>query len=208
LERPEGPAQLPFWAPPGTFERYPFDEIRLPPMPENDLDDVPDIGKRMAATGMTDNTIIVLWADHGYHPGDKEACVKFTLWEKANRVPFIIVAPGITKPGSRCIQAVSLVDIYPALIELADLPPKDDLDGLSLVPLLRNPDLEWERPAIMTMGPGNHAVRTERWRYIHYRDGTEELYDHEKDPWEWTNLAGNPEYNKVIAEHKIWLPKE
>ncbi len=244
---------LPFWAPPGTFERYPFDETRLPPMPDNDLDDVPAIGKRMAATahfiwentslppvnrpgslkkmvqcyqaaadfademvgrivdkldatGMTDNTIIVLWADHGYHLGDKEACVKFTLWEKANHVPFIIVAPGITKPGSRCDQAVSLVDIYPTLIELAGLPPKDDLDGLSLVPLLRNPDLEWERPAIMTMGRGNHAVRTERWRYIHYSDNTEELYDHQNDPWEWTNLAGSPDYSEVIAEHKKWLP--
>jgi len=246
---------LPFWAPPETFERYPFDETCLPPMPDNDLDDVPALGKRMAATehfiwenttlppenrpgslkkmvqcyqasadlademvgrivdkldatGMTDNTIIVLWADHGYHLGDKEACVKFTLWEKANHVPFIIVAPGITKPGSRCDQAVSLVDIYPTLLELAGLPPKDDLDGLSLVPLLKHPDLEWERPAIMTMGRGNHAVRTERWRYIHYSDNTEELYDHQNDPWEWTNLAGNPEYDKVIAEHKIWLPKE
>jgi len=246
---------LPFWAPPGTFKRYPFDETRLPPMPENDLDDVPAIGKRMAATehfiwentslppvnrpgslkkmvqcyqasadfademvgrlmekldatGIADNTIIVLWADHGYHLGDKQACVKFTLWEKANHVPFIIVAPGITEPGSRCNQAVSLVDIYPTLIELAGLPPKDDLDGLSLVPLLINPDSEWERPAIMTMGKGNHAVRTERWRYIRYNDGTEELYDHENDPWEWTNLAGNPAYEKVIAEHKKWLPKD
>jgi arylsulfatase A-like enzyme len=149
-----------------------------------------------------------LWADHGYHLGDKEACVKFTLWEKANHVPFIIVAPGITKPGSRCDQAVSLVDIYPTLIELAGLPPKDDLDGLSLVPLLRNPDLEWERPAIMTMGPGNHAVRTERWRYIHYSDNTEELYDHQNDPWEWTNLANDSQFDKVISELKKYLPKE
>jgi arylsulfatase A-like enzyme len=60
----------------------------------------------------------------------------------------------------------------------------------------------------MTMGRGNHAVRTERWRYIQYSDGTEELYDHENDPWEWTNLAGSPDYVKVIAEHKKWLPKD
>ncbi len=245
---------LPFWAPPETFERYPFDETKLPPVLENDLDDVPALGKKMAskehfiwentilppvnrpgslikmvqcyqasadfadqmvgrlidkldAMGMTENTIIVLWADHGYHLGDKEACVKFTLWEKANRVPFIIVAPGITKPGSRCDTPVSLVDIYPTLIELANLPEKVDLDGLSLVPLLKNSDTEWERPAIMTMGRGNHAVRTQRWRYIHYNDDTEELYDHQNDPWEWKNLAANPEYTKVIAEHKKWLPK-
>jgi arylsulfatase A-like enzyme len=244
---------LPFWAPPETFKRYPFDETRLPPMPANDLDDVPAIGKKMAgtehfiwknttlppenrpgslkkmvqcyqasadfademvgrlidkldATGRAVNTIIVLWGDNGYHLGDKGACVKFTLWEKANRIPFIIVAPGITKPGSRCEKPVSLVDIYPTLIELANLPQKKDLDGLSLVPLLINPDLQWTRPAIMTMGPGNHAIRSERWRYIRYSDGTEELYDHQTDPWEWTNLAANLKYANVIAEHKKWLP--
>jgi arylsulfatase A-like enzyme len=246
---------LPFWAPPETFERYPFDETKLPPMPENDLDDVPEIGKKMAhaehfiwenttlppvnrpgslkkmvqsyqasadfadqmvgrlidqldATGRAENTIIVLWSDHGYHLGDKEACVKFTLWEKANRVPFIIVAPGITKPGTRSDKPVSLVDIYPTLIELANLKQKDDLDGLSLVPLLKNPDMEWERPAIMTEGKGNHAVRSQRWRYIRYNDGTEELYDHNNDPWEWTNLATKPEFAEVISEHKKWLPND
>ncbi len=161
---------------------------------------------KLDATGRTENTIIVLWGDNGYHLGDKGACVKFTLWEKANRIPFIIVAPGITKPGSRCDKPVSLVDIYPTLIELANLPSKKDLDGLSLVPLLKNPDIQWTRPAIMTMGPGNHAVRSERWRYIRYSDGAEELYDHQNDPWEWTNLAANQKYADVIAEHKKWLP--
>ncbi|MCX6327821.1 MAG: sulfatase [Bacteroidia bacterium] len=162
--------------------------------------------KKLDESGRADNTIIVLWSDNGYHLGDKGSAVKFTLWEKSTHIPFIIVAPGVTKPGSRCDRPVSLLDIYPTLIELANLPKKDDLDGLSLVPLLKNPDTEWERPAIMTMGRGNHAIRTERWRYIHYSDGTEELYDHEKDPWEWTNLAAKPEYAKVIAQHKKWLP--
>jgi len=245
---------LPFWAPPASFERYPLDKLEMPPMPENDLDDVPARGIKMAmterfiwantiqqeqgapgslkkmvqsyqaaadhademvgrlldqldATGRAENTIIVLWSDHGYHLGDKTACVKFTLWEKANHVPFIIVAPGITTPGSHCDRPVSLLDIFPTLNELAGLPAKPELDGQSLVPLLKNPKMEWERPALTTMGPGNHAVRTERWRYIRYFDGTEELYDHEKDPWEWTNLAKNPEYASVIAEHKKWLPK-
>lgn len=245
---------LPFWAPPETFERYPFDQVVMPPMPANDLDDVPPIGKEMAhtehfiwenttiqpekspgslkkmvqsyqasadyadqmvgrlldqldATGRADDTIIVLWADHGYHLGDKEACVKFTLWEKANRVPFIIVAPGIAKPGTRCDQPVGLVDIYPTLIELAGLPKKSELDGKSLVPLLKKPSMKWDRPAIMTQLRGNHAVRSERWRYIRYSDGTEELYDHSKDPWEWTNLAGLPEYSSVIADHRKHLPR-
>ncbi|MCZ6672160.1 MAG: sulfatase, partial [Verrucomicrobia bacterium] len=163
---------------------------------------------KLDTSGRADNTIIVLWSDHGYHLGDKESGVKFTLWEKANHVPFIIVAPGVTTPGSRCDSPVGLIDIYPTLLELANLPAKADNDGQSLVPLLRNPTLEWERPALMTEGRGNHAIRTERWRYIHYSDGAEELYDHDKDPWEWTNLAGNPQYTQVIAEHKKWLPKQ
>jgi len=161
---------------------------------------------KLDATGKTDNTIIILWADHGYHLGDKESCVKFTLWEKANHVPFIIVAPGVTKPGSRCDRPVGLIDIYPTLLELAGLPPKKDVEGTSLVPLLTNPTQKWH-PALMTMGKGNHAVRSNRWRYIRYSDGSEELYDHSKDPWEWTNLAGRPEYAQVIAEHKKWLLK-
>ena len=163
---------------------------------------------QLDATGRADDTIIILWADHGYHLGDKEATVKFTLWEKANHVPFIIVAPGVTTPGTRCDQPVGLVDIYPTLIELAGLSEKPELDGSSLVPLLKNPAAKWDRPAIMTQLRGNHAVRSERWRYIRYSDGSEELYDHDQDPWEWTNLAEDPRYIKVIADHKQWLPKQ
>jgi arylsulfatase A-like enzyme len=159
---------------------------------------------KLDETGKADNTIIILWADHGYHLGDKESCVKFTLWEKANHVPFIIVAPGVTKPGTVCAKPVSLVDIYPTLVELAGLPAAK-VDGKSLVPLLRDPVQDWH-PALMTMGKGNHAIRSDRWRYIRYKDGSQELYDHSKDPWEWTNLATQSKYADVIAEHKKWLP--
>lgn len=93
-------------------------------------------------------------------------------------------------------------------MELAGLPAKADNDGQSLVPLLRNPAAKWERPALMTEGRGNHAIRSERWRYIRYSDGVEELYDHAIDPWEWKNLAADPHYAAVIAEHKKWLPKQ
>ena len=158
------------------------------------------------ATGRSKNTIIVLWSDHGYHLGDKNATVKFTLWEKANHVPLIIIAPGVTKPGSVIEQPVSLLDIYPTLIDLANLSNKHDLDGLSLVPLLKNPSSTWERPAIMTQGEGNYAIRSYRWRYIRYSDGTEELYDHENDPWEWKNLAKDPDFYTIIEDHKKWLP--
>lgn len=245
---------LPFYAPQETFDRYPLEETRLPPMPEGDLDDVGEMARRMVrkeywiwdnttaqprgsagslqkmvqsyqaaadyadqmvgrlldaldASGQADNTVIVLWSDHGYHLGDKEACVKFTLWEKANRVPFIVVAPGVTTPGTRIDQPVGLIDIYPTLLELAGLPPKSDNDGLSLVPLLKNPTGKWVRPALMNEGPGNHAVRSERWRYISYNNGDEELYDHLNDPWEHKNLAGDSSYAGVIAEHRKWLPK-
>jgi arylsulfatase A-like enzyme len=160
---------------------------------------------KLDETGKTDNTIIILWADHGYHLGDKESCVKFTLWEKANHVPFIIVAPGVTRPGSICERPVGLIDIYPTLVDLAGLPRRKDLDGRSLVPLIKDPRTQWQ-PALMTMGKGNHAVRSDRWRYIRYKDGSEELYDHSKDPWEWTNLATQSKYADVIAEHRKWLP--
>ncbi|MDO6602842.1 sulfatase [Arenibacter palladensis] len=161
---------------------------------------------KLDASGKAENTIIILWADHGYHLGDKDSAVKFTLWEKANRVPFIIVAPGITTPGSVSEQPVSLLDIYPTLLELAGLSPKNDLDGVSLVPLLENSDLEWDHLPIMTMGQGNHAVRSKRWRYIRYKDGTEELYDHNSDPWEWKNLAADDTFLSVIQEHREYLP--
>ncbi len=170
---------------------------------------------KLDETGRAENTIIVLWSDHGYHLGDKETCVKFTLWEKANRVPFIVVAPGVGKPGQVCSRPVSLVDIYPTLVELAGLPVNQENDGLSLVPLLKDPNQEWKRPALMTEGPGNHAVRSDLWRYIRYGDGSEELYDHTKDPWEHTNLLaiGDPEvaqktYGDVLDEHRKWLPRK
>lgn len=156
----------------------------------------------------TDNTIIVLWSDHGYHLGEKEHWEKFALWEKANHVPFIIVAPGITRPGSLCKRSVSLIDIYPTLIELCRLKPISELDGISLIPLLKNPNVKWNRPALMTYMQGNHAVRDDRWRYIRYADGTEELYDHQKDPYEWHNVAANPKNTKTIDRLKQWLPNK
>ncbi|MHC4595379.1 MAG: sulfatase [Planctomycetota bacterium] len=155
-----------------------------------------------------DNTIIVLWSDHGYHLGEKEHWEKFALWEKTNHVPFVIVAPGITRAGARCKRPVSLIDLYPTLIELCGLEPKPELDGVSLVPLLQNPDAKWEHPALMTYQRGNHAVRSERWRYIRYADGTQELYDHDNDPDEWYNLAGDPEYARVVRKHQKWIPNK
>jgi len=155
-----------------------------------------------------DNTIIILWSDHGYHLGEKSAWHKFTLWEESTRVPLIFTAPGMAKAGARCSRPVSLVDLYPTLIELCGLPGKTGLDGQSLVPLLKDPAAAWDRPALITSGFGNHSLRDERWRYTRYEDGSEELYDHQKDPKEWRNLADDPDYADVRRTLARWLPKK
>lgn len=157
-----------------------------------------------------DNTIVVLWGDHGYDIGQKKFA-KSALWEQTTRTPLIIHAPGISKSGGRCNRPVSLVDLYPTLIELCGLPERDDLDGRSLAPLVRNWEADWPYPAIITHSPWwhgtNHAIRSEQYHYIHYSDGGEELYDMSNDPNQWKNLAGDPEYSEIKEELKKWLPK-
>ena len=158
-----------------------------------------------------DNTIVVLWSDHGFHLGEKDHIEKFALWEKSNHIPFIVVAPGVTKPGVVCEAPVDLSVLYPTLLELGGLSADMDCDGVSIVPLLENAESNWKRPALMTYGRGNHAVRSERWRYIRYADGSEELYDHENDPNEWVNLIDGvalADYKAVLQAHRKWLPQE
>jgi arylsulfatase A-like enzyme len=158
------------------------------------------------ASGRAGNTIIVLWGDHGYHLGEKGRWHKSTLWEESTHVPLIIVAPGVTMPGSRTSRPVSLMDLYPTLAELAGLDTPEHVEGRSLVPLLRDPSRVWDFPAVTTYGYRNHAARNERYRYIRYSDGSEELYDHETDPNEWTNLAGGGEYARIKEELRRALP--
>lgn len=158
------------------------------------------------ASEHADNTIIVLWADHGWHLGEKHHWKKFTLWEEATRVPLLIAAPGY-KPG-RCERPVGLVDLYPTLVELCGLPAREALEGRSLCPLLAEPGGRWEHGTITTYLRGNHAVRFGPWRYIRYADGSEELYDHRFDEMEWTNLAADPAYAKVKRELAAELPAE
>ena len=218
-------------------------------MPEDDLDDIPPAGHKMAEyrgdewkyvkdqgrwrecvqaylasisfadalvgrlldaldrSPYAKNTIVVLWSDHGWHLGEKHHWHKFTLWEEATRVPLIIAAPMVTKAGSRTAQPVSLIDLYPTLIELCDLSRNDRLDGVSLVPLLRDAAAKSKRPAVTSHGRGNHSVRSQRYRYIRYADGSEELYDHRTDPHEWTNLAGLVEHNQLKHELARRIPK-
>ena len=105
-----------------------------------------------------------------------------------------------------CHRPVSLIDIYPTLIDLCGLPKRKGLDGQSLKPLLQNPTRQWERPALITYGLNNHAVQTKRWRFIQYNDGGQELYDHDRDPNEWTNLAAIPKYLPLKSKLAKWLP--
>ncbi|MDZ8117065.1 sulfatase [Pontiella agarivorans] len=142
-----------------------------------------------------ENTIIVLWSDHGYHMGEKNTFQKHSLWDRSGRVPLLFAGPGI-EPG-RSERVVSLLDIYPTLIELCGLPENLKNEGRSLVPLLNNPGKEWPYPAVTAWRDGSFALQTERYRYMRYQDGSEELYDHQSDPNEWTNLADNPELSRV-----------
>lgn len=152
------------------------------------------------------NTIIVLWSDHGWHLGEKQHWHKTTLWEEATRVPLVIGAPGF-QPGV-CNHPVSLLDLYPTLNELAGFETDGSHDGISLVPLLRNPNTDWNRPAVIEFKRGNAAVRSERYRYIRYRDGGEELYDHQTDPHEWNNLANSKKHSSIKQQLAGWITKE
>ena len=157
-------------------------------------------------SGHADNTIVVLWGDHGWHLGEKNHWRKHALWDVSTRTPLIFSAPQGVAKDKLCQRPVSLIDIYPTLIDLCGLPKRKGLDGQSLKPLLQNPEVKWERPVVITYGLNNHAVQTERWRYIRYRDGGQELYDHERDPNEWTNLAFIPKYSPQKTKLSKWLP--
>ena len=152
--------------------------------------------------------IIVLWSDHGWNLGEKEHWQKFALWEDTTRVPMIYCVPGMTKPGSRCERPVDLLSLYPTLADLCRLPAPADLEGVSLLPLLKDPAAAWDRPAMTTWGRGNHALRSERYRYIRYADGGEELYDHQNDPNEWKNLASDPALAATKNHLARWLPNK
>jgi len=241
---------LPWYVPQKYFDMYPLDKVTLPNVKQDDLNDVPSIGKQMAKpqgdhrkvlehkqwakavqgylasisftdaclgrlidafdkSDYRDNTVIVLWSDHGWHLGEKLHWRKFALWEEATHNVMMMIAPGLTQANQRCSRPVTLLDIYPTLIELCQLRDKPELEGQSLVPLLKDPGAVWDRPALTTHGRDNHSLRTEKWRYIRYSDGTEELYDHDQDqdPLEWTNLAAIPKYAETKKKLAAYLPK-
>lgn len=247
---------LPWYVPQKYFDMFPMEEIELPKVKANDLDDLGERARDLAFRGngyhrhvveagqwkqavqgylasiafadamlgrlldaldesqYADNTIVVVWSDHGWQLGEKQHWRKFALWENVSRsVLMIRVPPGIagleqgTPKGTHCDRVVSLQDIYPTLVELCGLPKNEAVDGRSLLPLLRNPSEEWPYAAITTYHFGEFSVRTERWRYTIYIDGSEELYDHDSDPEEWDNLASVDSFAAVKRQLAAHLPR-
>jgi len=239
---------MPFAVPKKYFDMFPLETIELPPHRDDDLDDVPAAGVKMARpegdhaaivksgrwkdavqaylatiafcdaqvgrlidawqkSAYRDNTIVCFWGDHGWHLGEKLHWRKFALWEEAARTVFIWSAPGVTKPGGVCARPVDFMCIYPTLCDLAGVPTPAHVEGVSLRPLLENPKASWNRAAVTTFHKDNHSIRSETWRYIRYADGSEELYNHDKDPYEWTNLAKDPQYASVKADLSRFIPQ-
>jgi arylsulfatase A-like enzyme len=157
-----------------------------------------------------DNTLIVLIGDNGFHQGEKERWGKSALWRKATHVPFLVVPP---KNDSRiqageCVAPVSLIDIYPTLIDVCNLPViNNQLAGTSLMPLLQKTDTTWHVPAISNFLPGNFAVHYKHWNFIRYNDGSKELYNVIDDEPEFFNLANRPEYSHLMDTLKGFLPE-
>jgi len=238
---------IPWYVPQLFYDLYPKDEVLLPIVRTNDLEDAHthdriswhkwivenklwkeaiqaylasitycdyELGRLLDALEASEhakNTIVVLWSDNGFQLGQKENWEKFTLWEGSTHVNLMIKAPGVTIPGSRYNHPVSLLDIYPTLNDLCGFAPRADLEGVNLVPILKNPSINMNRAVVCTHLFKNHSIRSDRYRYISYQDGFEELYDHSVDPFEFHNLIFTPEgkkkYASVVAEMKQWLPK-
>jgi iduronate 2-sulfatase len=244
---------VPYTAPKEFFDLYDLDKIKIPEFPENEMADIPLMGKSIAfgtiKTGdhyavinlsdsywkemvygylacvsfvdhelgkvlealeeskYADNTIVVLWSDHGQHLGEKKHWRKQALWEESTKVPLYFKVPGESGNGMKSNKAVSLLDIYPTLVELCNLPQAPKLDGNSIVPLIEKPDTDWDKPVLSSWYYKNHSVRSNDWHYIKYRDGSEELYNHKNDSGEHTNLAADPQYSNVITELKKSLPE-
>lgn len=175
---------------------------------------VGELMKSLAESEYAENTIVVIFSDHGWQLGEKEHWRKFALWENVlNTVCMIKVPKGVAgyadvKNGAAVHRNVSLVDLFPTLTELSGLPGKEGVTGRSLLPLLRNPESEWDHPVISSLGDNHYSVIQDQWHYINYDGESEELYHLEKDPNEWQNIAGDPSLQDVKAQLKALIPQE
>ncbi|WP_066626991.1 sulfatase [Labilibacter marinus] len=238
---------LPWYAPKEFFDLYNLDDINLPEVKEDDLDDVGKLGARLPqkvlhselikndkwkeavraylanlsfadacvghlmealnSSAYAENTIIVLMGDHGWHLGEKQHWSKNVLWERSAKTPLLILDPRNKKSGIST-RIVSLLDVYPTLVDLCELPVKDDLEGESLKILINNPKAKWDKFALTSKAKGMHTLRNENYRYIVYPDGFEELYDHRNDPNEWTNIASEKENDTILNMFRVELKEK
>ena len=232
---------VPLVAPRRLFDQYPDDEMKIPHVPEGDLDDVPEEARRMQnmgryfmnetqkrqaiggyyasvtfmdeqvgrllsaldRLGLRKNTVVVFTSDHGYNLGEHDCWQKLSLFEESARVPLLISAPGYQHTaGQASDNIVELIDLYPTFADFAgalDGAPSI-LPGATIRPLLDEPARQdWTKDAYTISYDGEgHSIRTPRWRYNHWASGGEELYDHETDPREFTNLARDEAYSGVL----------
>lgn len=162
---------------------------------------------QLASSPYADNTIVMLWSDHGFHMGEKMHIEKFTLWEHGTRVPFLLHVPGTFTKAQTFDRPISTIDIGPTVTDLVGATTHaTNHQGKSLLPVIKDPQLADARPPLMTWKVGNNAVRKDKWRYIRYVTGDVELYDHSNDPDELTNLATNDETQDIQRELKQYLP--
>jgi iduronate 2-sulfatase len=172
-------------------------------------DSIKQVLEALEKSPLRDNTVVIITSDHGWDMGQKDYIFKNTLWEGSARIPMLIRAPGVSKAGGIAEQPVSLIDLYPTLIDLCELKGETrknmegaKLDGYSLRPFLKNPESgKWDGPdGALTMrfagaetnkelNRQHWSYRTKDFRYIRYNNGAEELYDHRNDPYEFNNLA-------------------
>lgn len=241
---------FPNYCPQKYFDMYDPSKIAMPPMQDDDLEDLPPkqrkqrenrkrlhhdklvkmgamqdaihgylacityadamIGRvldALEASPYADNTIVVLWSDHGYHHGEKGQWGKHTLWERTSNVPYIWAGPGVAE-GAKSNITVSLIDMYPTFVDMCQLPtPPQPLEGITLASTLNNPSAAKDRTVFLPyVNPGEYAVMNRDWRYIRYGHDGEELYNLQEDPNEWNNLASDEKYLNVIAELRKSAP--
>ncbi len=159
---------------------------------------------------LTERTIVVFCSDHGFHLGEHGLWKKLSLFDESARVPLVMAVPGMKAQGQGCPRLVELVDVYPTLVELCGLPPPQHLQGKSLQPLLGNPQQAWKAAAFTQVRHGKitgRSIRTERWRYTEWDEGKQgaELYDHDNDPQEYTNLATDSKHAQTVEQLQSWL---
>ena len=232
-------------APQEFFDMYPLESVKIPELPADDLDDLPEIAKTNFSSNFVklvkekaqlqkatqaylasmsfadacigkilegvengpnkDNTIIVLWTDHGWQLAHKDRWEKFSLWKQATNTPLIINYPNMKNTGVSSNQAVSLLDLFPTVLDLSGIKKPNFLEGVSLKPLLIDENYKRNEPAIVTYEKGNISIQKDIWNFIQYKDGSEELYNHTTDPYEYKNIINDSDNESIKDELRSYI---